>query len=759
MSQNLSVAQQILARAAAAPSAPAVYHGGHVYTYSDLVRAAVVLEQALPGAAADGGVPQIVALVLPRSFDLVSSLLGVWLSGRAAIVVDVLGLPEERVEFILKDCNVQHVVTNDALGSSKVIPMLARVGMCPAVHYVKDGTGEGESASLTGDFIRNAQTRSAVSAATNPAASTLAYVVYTSGSTGRPKGVMVPHIGLMNLADYYRSERAMTAADCVAQTVSPGFDPIHEEMWPALTSGASLRIASEETRMAPQLLAEWLATSGVTICLLPTPVAELVLQCDDIWRAHNAQSSSFRLLICGGDVLKNRKPAHCWFGFDNHYGPSEATILATVYAIESSLEVPPPPPIGKPIPNTTLEIVDRDTLEPVPVGEWGEILLGGLGIALGYLNLPGKTNERFLTRGDERRRLYRTGDIGRIRASDGEVEFGGRVDLQVKIDGERIELGEVETCLANAPSVRECVVAARELGVLGKKQLVAYVVPDADARDGRGTGVCKEHASMTFIEILRKHAAAKLLPKMRPHHFVVLNELPLTSNGKVDRRGLPNPDVKSSATVSQDPPSVSASAPVALPVMSAKEEFCATKICAIVASVLGASPDTVTPTLNVFELGASSLHCATMMLMVRKQMNFPGVGLDALFRSPTPMLLARSLLAATNKDAFTKCADGGLVATARSNGSDTLMSVSDLIGEANTVLEEELGDIRLAAAPKSMALGPDIMLTGATGFLGAYLLRDLLLDQNFPNSNIYCTVRVPASVGNHDPTRQNAATL
>ena len=164
-------------------------------------------------------------------------------------------------------------------------------------------------------------------------------------------------------------------------------------------------------------------------------------------------------------MLKSRKPAHCWFGFDNHYGPSEATILATVYAIDASLEVPPPPPIGKPIPNTTLEIVDGATLEPMPRGEWGEILLGGQGIALGYLNLPEKTRERFLLRGSEGRRVYRTGDMGRIRLSDGEVEFGGRVDLQVKIDGERIELGEIETCLAHAPSVLECVVDARELAL------------------------------------------------------------------------------------------------------------------------------------------------------------------------------------------------------------------------------------------------------------------------------------------------------
>ena len=196
-----NAALQILRRAAEAPSAPAVHEGGRAHSYADLVRFAVSVEHRLSAGTSRGVGPRIVAVVLPRGFKLVASLLGVWLSGQAAIVVDILGLPEERVEFILNDCNVQHVVTNTMLGDAKVAPMLVRSGLEPSVHYVDNSV---ECPWLAGDFVRSAQARSAA-LATDPA-DTLAYVVYTSGSTGRPKGVMVPHLGIMNLANYYRTE-------------------------------------------------------------------------------------------------------------------------------------------------------------------------------------------------------------------------------------------------------------------------------------------------------------------------------------------------------------------------------------------------------------------------------------------------------------------------------------------------------------------------------------------------------------------------
>eukprot|EP00041_Stephanoeca_diplocostata_P027732 m.769108 g.769108 ORF g.769108 m.769108 type:complete len:329 (+) comp23235_c0_seq5:157-1143(+) len=322
--QNLITHVQVLDRCIAHPDSVAVFDtSGTTHSYGDLARRAGDVAACIGIARQTCGnnptsslqaAPVIVAVVLPRSFDLIAALLGVWISGRAVLIVDAAAQPIERIELMLRDCCVSHIVTNTDL-RKRLTPIIARLNAdsapCPEIILVENNciTPTGGTDVIDGQAHRLREL--CIVRGQNPT-TTLAYVVYTSGSTGRPKGVMVAHLGLMNLCDYYRTERHVTAADCLSQTIAPGFDPIHEEIWPALTSGASLRIADEDTRLAPPLLAKWLATSGTTIALLPTPVAELVLQCP--WPTDNSQSV-FRLLICGGDVLKIQKPEHCRFTF------------------------------------------------------------------------------------------------------------------------------------------------------------------------------------------------------------------------------------------------------------------------------------------------------------------------------------------------------------------------------------------------------------------------------------------------------------
>eukprot|EP00041_Stephanoeca_diplocostata_P027730 m.769107 g.769107 ORF g.769107 m.769107 type:complete len:803 (+) comp23235_c0_seq5:1409-3817(+) len=368
-----------------------------------------------------------------------------------------------------------------------------------------------------------------------------------------------------------------------------------------------------------------------------------------------------------------------------------------------------------PIPNTSLVIVDLDTMEPVPQGTQGEILLGGRGIALGYLNLPEKTAEKFVTIAG--RRMYRTGDLGRVRP-DGNVEFGGRVDLQVKIDGERIELGEIETCLKNAPTVHECAIDARAVGPTGKKQIVAYVVAATGKNDS------------DFIGVLRQYAGVRLARKLCPSHYVVVPHLPLTANGKVDRRALPDPAAAHSTSA---PHTAAPDAP------HDEESLHVTTLRSIIATELKIDVTQVSHDTNVFELGASSSQAATIILTARESMGalFSATPLNAFFAHPTPGSLVDSVVASQ--------VSGGDFMTVR---------------ELNTLAQTTLDDSFPHLPPCSPSGGSDandshrrVLLTGSTGFLGAYLLCDLLAIH--ARTHVVCLVRADTCASAERRVMQN----
>ncbi len=349
----------------------------------------------------------------------------------------------------------------------------------------------------------------------------LAYVIYTSGSTGRPKGVEIMHLGLRNLVAWHQKAFAVTPSDRATQLASPAFDAAVWELWPYLTAGASVYIPDEATRVDPRMLRDWLVAQEIDLCFLPTPLAEAAMTLE--WPPH----TTLRVLLTGADMLHRYPSSTLPFEVVNNYGPTETTVVATSGLVPRASGPGPLPSIGQPIDNTRAYVLDAN-LQAVPAGTTGELYIGGIGVARGYLNRPELTAERFIEdpfTGVPGARMYRTGDLVRSRA-DGDLEFVGRIDGQLKIRGFRVETGEVEAVLGEHSEVQQALVVARE-DPDGEQILVAYVVPAQAVPPG--------------FEGLRNFLRMRLPDYMVPTAFVSLPALPLTSNGKVDRDALPAP--------------------------------------------------------------------------------------------------------------------------------------------------------------------------------------------------------------------------
>ncbi|HEX6288729.1 MAG TPA: amino acid adenylation domain-containing protein, partial [Herpetosiphonaceae bacterium] len=353
----------------------------------------------------------------------------------------------------------------------------------------------------------------------------LAYVIYTSGSTGRPKGVMVAHRGLSNLV-FSQIREATTQADSrMLQFASISFDAAIFEICAALAAGASLYLASQADLLPGPTLHAYLQTHAITTVVLP-PSALAVTSAADL--------PALQTVVAAGEACSAPVVAS-WSAnrrFINGYGPTEATVCTTYAECQPDGRTPP---IGRPIANMAVYVLDVQ-MQPVPVGVPGELYIGGVQLARGYLGRPDLTAARFVPdpfSGTPGARLYRTGDLARWR-SDGQLEYLGRVDQQVKLRGYRIELGEIESVLLEHPAVQAAAVDLRETRA-SHEQLVAYVVERGAGDDG-------------LIADLRSYAAERLPAYMVPSAFVVLDALPLTPNGKVDRKALPQPERTSAPT-------------------------------------------------------------------------------------------------------------------------------------------------------------------------------------------------------------------
>ncbi|GAA1855041.1 hypothetical protein GCM10009836_38870 [Pseudonocardia ailaonensis] len=586
---SASVAELVEAQVRRTPSATAVVAGDRTLDYTALDAHAERLADRL--AAAGAGPERIVALVLPRSPELVVAMLAVAKTGAAFLPVDP-AYPEARIATILADADpVALVTTPDGPEGAGRTVLDGTVLDGP----VLDGTGPGGT-GLDGTG-QGGPTRTRV----RPEPENPAYVLFTSGSTGRPKAVVMTGRGLVNLLEWHA--RTAGGSGPALQFTSPGFDVATQEVFATLTTGGSLVVPDEETRVDPDALVRLLRERSVADVYAPN----LVLQ--EIARAAaGEQLPALRRIFQAGEALvvtealRALLARHPAVTLHNHYGPTETHVV-------TSQHVTGEPVIGRPVWNTRALVLDAG-LQPVPDGTLGELHIGGAQVARGYRGRPGLTAERFVADpcGPPGSRLYRTGDLVR-RRGDGTLEYRGRADDQVKVRGVRVELGEVEAALRSHPEVGAAAV------VLRAGTLVGYVVGSGPA--GSGTGTVDPAA-------LRAHVAALLPDAMVPVAVVVLESLPLTTNGKLDRRALPEPVLSRD----EDLP------PTALE----------TTLLVLVAEVLDVPAPGVRD--SFFALGGHSLLAARLVARIRTELG-ADLPMRAVFDAPTARELAALVAAST----------------------------------------------------------------------------------------------------------------
>ncbi|MDC0671968.1 non-ribosomal peptide synthetase [Nannocystis radixulma] len=561
-------------------------------TYRELDARAERLAEALRGAGVGPG--QFVVLRLPGSLDMVAAMLAVLKAGGAYVPVDP-DVSAERLEFILTDTRARLLLTSERM-PERAVPASS------SVLHLDDDAAVDAARAHAGPSI-------------GAAPSDLAYVIYTSGSTGQPKGVLVEHHSLVAHCSHYVRAYALGPADRVLMLASYHFDASVEQLFPALICGACVVVPAWDVE--PTRFSHKLVEHGLT--LLDTSGAHwrgLV----DAWRAEPALMAGHRLriMVIGGDVM----PADVIEGWRqtavgravrlfNCYGPTEATVAATSFEVTERFDgARSRIPIGRPLANRSVYVLAGDG-RPVPPLVPGELYIGGIGPARGYLNQESLTREKFVDldslpfalevpRDGRPRRLYRTGDLVRL-LPNGDLEFLGRRDEQVKIRGYRVELGEIQTYIERHVGIREAFVVTRDSGDF--RMLVAYIVPaDPGAAD--------------LVASLREALRAALPEYMVPGKFVVLAELPrIVTSGKVDRSALPDPASGPSAEF--------------IPPRTPTEEM----IAGIFAEVLGRPPRLGVHD-NFFDLGGNSLAATRIVARVDRQCSVR-IPLSGFFQGPT----------------------------------------------------------------------------------------------------------------------------
>jgi amino acid adenylation domain-containing protein len=494
------------AQAARTPDAVAIEYEGETLTYSELDRQSNRLAEHLRDLGVGPDVP--VGLCVPRSPEMAIGIFGVLKAGGAYVPLDPM-YPSERLAFMLQDSGVGVLVTLEAVEES-LPPFAGRVVRLDADRAaIQSRRGDSFDAGLRSDH--------------------LAYVMYTSGSTGRPKGVMVTHRGLTNyLAWCVRAYDIEGGSGAPVQS-SLSFDLTITGLFGPLLCGRRVKLLPEG--FAIEALSRALRERAGFSVIKITPARLDLLTRETAPDAAAGRTGAF---VVGGEALRFESLA-LWREFApgtaifNEYGPTETVVGCAIYRVGPKDPPSGPVPIGRPIANTRLYVLDR-YFEPVPIGAAGELYVGGVGVARGYWRRPELTAERFLPdpfTGSEGARMYRTGDLARYRG-DGNLEFLGRTDDQVKVRGFRIELGEIENAIREHSSVRDAAAAVREEG--GDRRLVAYVV----LKPGLPWGP----------EAIRRHVADRIPDYMVPSAFVRLDALPLTKNGKIDRQVLPSPKLQ-----------------------------------------------------------------------------------------------------------------------------------------------------------------------------------------------------------------------
>jgi amino acid adenylation domain-containing protein len=539
------------------------------------------------GVGAEGRV----GLLLERGIEMVVGLLGIIKAGAAYVPLDA-SYPRARLEYMLRDAAVSVVLT-ERRWQRLASEVAEAAGSVQTVLSMDDAWAEGSKLGSGANLRVTVDSEN------------LAYIIYTSGSTGQPKGVMNSHHGICNRLLWMQDAYQLTVNDRILQKTPFSFDvSVWEVFWPLLT-GARLVMAEPGGHQSPAYLRRIIEQEQITVMHFVPAMLQVFLEEPGLERC-----TSLRKVMCSGEALsfelQQRFFARLGAELHNLYGPTEAAVDVTYWACEqvSGRNVVP---IGKPIANTQIYILDRN-YEPVPVGVAGELHIAGVGLARGYHRQPELTAEKFVANPFSREpgaRLYKTGDLARYLA-DGSLEFLGRIDHQVKLRGFRIELGEIEAMLRQHASVREVVVVAQEIA-RGEKRLVAYV----QLREGEQLGASE----------LRVYLKERLPEYMVPSSFVEVAEFALTPNGKINRQALPAAESSTSKEAEYEAP------------RTATEEL----LTGLWANVLRVKQVGVND--NFFELGGHSLLAIQLISRIRETFG-RHIAVRHLFEQPTPAGLA-----------------------------------------------------------------------------------------------------------------------
>jgi amino acid adenylation domain-containing protein len=526
----------------------------------------------LAGILSEKGVlpDTIVGIMMERSINLIIGIWSILKAGGAYLPIDP-SYPRERIQYMVQDSKAEIIVNNEFLMDAPQAPFLHHSSFI--IHHSNH----------------------------------LAYIIYTSGSTGKPKGVMVNHRSLVNLCTWYNRYFEVTVNDRASQYLSPGFDASLWEIFPHLLKGAALYIIHNEIKLDIFALNNYFETHCITIVTLPTQVCEQFMQ---------VSTCSLRLVHAGGDKLQQFTPRS--YSLYNIYGPTENTIATTFFHVEKwSTNIP----IGRPIANNCIYILNKNGMALQPVGVPGELYIGGDGLSRGYLNRPGLTAERFIhfhhsSFSIQHSILYGTGDLARwlpadppaAGASGGVIEFLGRVDDQVKIRGFRIELGEIISRLLAFDNIKEAFVLDRQ-DTHGERYLCAYIVTKGNKNIEPGT---------------LKHFLAGVLPDyMIPAYFICLEHIPLTPNGKIDKHSLPGPSI------------------MAKDIYAEPSTAMEIQLAHIYSSLFNL--DKVGIRDNFFTLGGNSLKAVRLVSQIHKILNIQ-VPIHQIFKTPSIGELARVLM-------------------------------------------------------------------------------------------------------------------
>jgi len=711
--RDLCIHDLIQKQAKRAPNAVAVQFEDQSLTYKELNKRA---DQAAKVLVAQGVKPgTLVGIFVNRSMEMLIGLLGVLKAGGAYLPLDP-SFPSERLAFMLADSDASIILT-----LSSLLPEMP----------------ENNAQVICLDELDPVKTKRSGKLSVPAKPDDLAYVIYTSGSTGKPKGVQIHHQAMVNFLCSMRENLGINASDSLLAVTTLSFDIAVLELILPLTVGARVVIAGSDVVADGALLAQALTDSKATF-MQATPASwRLLLEAG--WKGRDDLN-----ILCGGEALTNdlaerllNRGSQVW----NLYGPTETTIWSAIHRVTLSDNsgISNTVPIGRPIANTQIYILDSN-LQPAPVGVIGDLYIGGEGVSRGYLNRPELTAERFIvnpfdshTSAQRRsvtavksgnsagsqtlqeKKMYKTGDLARYLAN-GNIEFFGRSDQQVKVRGYRIETGEIEVALAGHPSVQQAVVVAwKERSSVAS--LIAYVVPASGAAlsESKGEKARVEPGRNEAEPVqLREFLRTKLPEYMIPSVFVNLESLPLTPNGKVDRKALPQP-----VQVRPD-----LRAPYVAPRTQLEKELA--EICA---QVLGLE-NHVGAHDNFFDLGGHSLLGTRLVFLLREKYGLATAQLPlrALFEQPTVANLARIIDAAVKGKGETAYASRG---TFIQRGQ---LSLAELNAEAQLDPGFTVGDLvyEHVEDPKH------ILLTGATGFVGAFLLHDLL---EKTSADVHCLLR------------------